>query len=252
MRKVATSSTSSYWRFDAETPACLRLVCFPHAGGSAGAYRHWSRLVSPETELCVAQYPGRQERFSEQAPSDLSALGAAVAAALHAETSVPTVLFGHSMGATIAAETAFGLHALGDPPALLVASASRAPGLHGDLDPTDHDDNELIGRMPYLSDDDRRAYADPDLGPLLTAVLRSDLLALSGHRAGAVPPLPTPVVCVAAADDPHFGADDAGDWQRFTEQPIRTIGFGGGHFYLSREPGAVVAAVEDLAREVLR
>ncbi|MEK8104564.1 thioesterase domain-containing protein [Micromonospora sp. M12] len=39
-------------------PTAMRLVCFPHAGGSATFYHPLSRLVDADIEILAVQYPG--------------------------------------------------------------------------------------------------------------------------------------------------------------------------------------------------
>src|SRR5581483_2496767 len=58
-----------------------RLVCFPHAGGSASFFRAWGSNL-PGIEVHAVRYPGRGERISEPPPTDLRQLGDEIAAAV--------------------------------------------------------------------------------------------------------------------------------------------------------------------------
>ena len=42
-----------------------RLICFPHAGGSASFFSGWANMFSETTEVCAVQFPGRQQRMAE-------------------------------------------------------------------------------------------------------------------------------------------------------------------------------------------
>ncbi|MFF7443283.1 thioesterase II family protein [Streptomyces sp. NPDC008122] len=46
-----------------------RLVCAPHAGGTAQAYRGWPAGRPADVEVHDVQYPGRQDRLGEPAPA---------------------------------------------------------------------------------------------------------------------------------------------------------------------------------------
>ena len=50
------------------TPApgsAVRLVCLPHAGGSASFFFPVSRALAPDVEVLAVQYPARQARHRE-------------------------------------------------------------------------------------------------------------------------------------------------------------------------------------------
>src|SRR5947207_2161455 len=106
----------------------LRLVCFPHAGAGATAYRSWPDLLPPDVELLSVCYPGRQDRFAEPFAPSVDALAAGVADALVPLTGGPFALFGHSMGAMVAYEVAVRLEqAHGIVPRHLFLSGRRTP-----------------------------------------------------------------------------------------------------------------------------
>jgi surfactin synthase thioesterase subunit len=43
----------------------IPLLCFHHAGGHAGMFRAWPRLMTPAVEPIAVQLPGRADRFRE-------------------------------------------------------------------------------------------------------------------------------------------------------------------------------------------
>jgi pyochelin biosynthetic protein PchC len=54
-----------------------RLVCFPHAGGSAGYFRPLALRFdadAPGVDVLAAQHPGRQDRFREPVVTDIGRL----------------------------------------------------------------------------------------------------------------------------------------------------------------------------------
>jgi hypothetical protein len=50
-----------------------RLLCFPHAGGSAAAFSRLSSFLTPDIELLAVEYPGRLERREDPPAEDISA-----------------------------------------------------------------------------------------------------------------------------------------------------------------------------------
>lgn len=97
-------------------PPRLRLLCLPHAGGSATFFFPLSAGLHPETEVLAVQYPGRQDRRKEPALRSIEDLAYAVTAEIADEGAAPLALFGHSTGAILAFETTRRLEARGSLP----------------------------------------------------------------------------------------------------------------------------------------
>ena len=70
---TAATAEGSAWvrRFHPAPHARTRLICFPHAGGSATFYFPVSRAMSPAVDVLAIQYPGRQDRRGEACIDDL-------------------------------------------------------------------------------------------------------------------------------------------------------------------------------------
>ena len=122
------------WLQPIDTPADaadvrLRLILFPHAGGSALAFREWE--MPQEFEVLAVQLPGRGPRHGEPACTSLAEVVDAVVDALRPTivSGMPFAFFGHSFGSLVAVEVASVLEkrGLGLPRAVFV-SAHPAPG----------------------------------------------------------------------------------------------------------------------------
>src|SRR6476660_355444 len=105
------SPRSGAWvrRFRTGPAAPTRLFCFPHAGGSATFYFPVAKLVPADVEVLAIQYPGRQDRRGEACIEDLHVLADRVAEQVAELADRPFALFGHSLVATVAFETALRL-----------------------------------------------------------------------------------------------------------------------------------------------
>ena len=109
--------------------AHVRLIAFPHAGGSATAYRLWE--LPPEIELFAVQQPGRGLRHAEPSCSSLDELCNGIIEALRPtlDVGIPFAFFGHSFGSLVAVEVARTLEARGlGLPFMVLVSAHPAPG----------------------------------------------------------------------------------------------------------------------------
>ena len=107
-----------------QVDAKARLIAFPHAGGSAAAYRDWE--LPAELELWAVQPAGRGARYSVRAATSLDELRDEVIEALKPtlDTGVPFAFFGHSFGCVLAVEVARALDQRALPlPLVLLLSA---------------------------------------------------------------------------------------------------------------------------------
>lgn len=230
--------------YESRPQARLRLFCFPHAGGTASAYRLWPPLLPTAVEVLAVQYPGREERFSEPCLTTMAELVDGVVAGIRAELDRPFVFFGHSMGAAVAYETALALHRLGLPmPQRLVLSGKEAPEHveYGEIHL--RDDDGLVAELVGLGGTGTAVLEHPELRELLLPIVRSDYKLIETYQPTEAPKLSCPVTAFVGEDDPELTIEQARDWQRTTTGEFDLQVFPGDHFYLMDGRAQVVAAL---------
>ncbi|MER6050122.1 alpha/beta fold hydrolase [Streptomyces sp. NPDC001793] len=217
-----------------------RVVCFPHAGGGAGAYRPLATAVAARTaggrpyEVLAVQYPGRNDRIRESRVEDLRALAAGVHRAVAPLAGRPLILLGHSMGALVAYEVARLLERAGTGPAHLLVSSAWAPSRVRGGTVHLRDDEGLIEEIRRTRGTDPRLLDNPDVLAMALPVVRSDYRAVETYRDRAGPPLAAPVTALTGDDDPLVDVEDVAAWRQHTAGGFRLRVFpGGDHFYLS-------------------
>ncbi|RJL20550.1 thioesterase II family protein [Bailinhaonella thermotolerans] len=213
--------------------AARRLVCFPHAGGSAAFYRAWSRAL-PSVEVHAVQYPGRADRIAEPYVEDVARMARHVVQAVAPLLDRPLALFGHSMGALVAYETARLLEDRGAVPAHLFVSGARPAH---DPDRVDEavagrDDDGFVAALLALGGSDAELLADPDMRELVLPYVRSDFRAVESYRHRPGPPLAAPVTALIGAEDPKVDAARAEGWRDLTRGGFALRALPGDHFYL--------------------
>ncbi|MBO0820999.1 MAG: thioesterase, partial [Nocardiopsaceae bacterium] len=171
-----------------------RLICFPHAGGSATFYFPVAKRLPADVELLAIQYPGRQDRRGEACVEDIRVLADRVAEKLAELADQPFALFGHSLGATVAFETALRLQEeRGVSPVRLYASGRRAPSCHREESLHLRDDAHLIEEMKQMDGTDPQVFANEEVLRMVLPSFRSDYRAAETYRYRPGPALDCPV-----------------------------------------------------------
>lgn len=234
---------STWLRRYHSSQADLRLVCLPHAGGSASFYHPVSRALSPVADVLAVQYPGRQDRHAEPGIGDLQRLADEVAEVLRPLTDLPLVLFGHSMGALLGYEVALRLERSGTRPQILFASGRRAPSRYRQENVHGYDDARLIAELRKLGGTDSRLLDEPDVTRMLLPAIRSDYRAVEIYRSRPEDRLSCPVVVLTGESDPQVTPEEAQAWQDHTSGPFELVTYPGGHFFLVDQASAVIEAI---------
>jgi pyochelin biosynthetic protein PchC len=242
---TVSSIGSSAWvrRFHPAPQAGTRLICFPHAGGSASYYFPVSRALSPTVDVLAIQYPGRQDRRTERCVEDIRELADLVVAELAEWTDRPIMLFGHSLGATLAFEVALRLQDRGVTPLGLFASGRRAPSCHRAESVHLSDDDHLVDTLKRMSGTDSRTLGDEEMLRLILPAVRSDYKAAETYRYQPSPRLRCPVVALIGDDDPEVTVDEARAWREHTSAEFAMKVFSGGHFYLNEHAAGVMSEI---------
>lgn len=238
-------------RFHPADGAAARLVCFPHAGGSAPYFYHVGRMLAPGLDVLAVQYPGRQERRHEPVIESVPELADRVVAELRPWLDRPFALFGHSLGAVLAYEVARRLEAEGRRPLGLLASGHRAP--HVERHDTAHllDDDGLIAELRRLSGTDDALLDDDELLRLVLPCVRGDYKAAETYAYRPGPPLSCPVVGLTGDADPLVPVAEARGWAEHTTGGFELDVLPGGHFYLNDHVPALVERIRGfVAREL--
>ncbi|MEO3743391.1 alpha/beta fold hydrolase [Plantactinospora sp. B5E13] len=231
----------AYHRVDNPT---LRLICLPHAGGVPTAFRGWPPLLPEGVQVLAVCYPGRQDRLAEACITTMDEMADRICAALLPYADRPLALFGHSMGAAIAHETAARLEARhGVRPVALFLSGRPAPARtnHGELHR--QDDHALVREVRALGAADASVYDNPDLRELLLPALRADYRLIETYRPDRPPTVGTPVFGYLGDADPAYRPDDMASWAEVTTAGCTVHVLPGGHFYLHPQERKLVSNI---------
>jgi pyochelin biosynthetic protein PchC len=225
---------STWFRsFRPATAARLRMVCLPHAGGSARFFRDWADDLPDDVELLAVQYPGREDRLEDDQAGDLCRLADRIVAALEPALDRPIALFGHSLGAAIAYEMARRIEQR-DSGADLTLIVSGRPGPRRERGGVQHllDDDGLCTELIRLGGTNALVFEHPELLRLVLPAVREDYRLSETYRPNVEILLSCPVVACRGADDPEVTAAESHAWHEVTRGEFTSWVYRGSHFFL--------------------
>jgi medium-chain acyl-[acyl-carrier-protein] hydrolase len=253
-RPAKTPKNPWFLCFRPASRARLRLVCFPHAGGTAAAYRSFPSALPAGIEVLGLQLPGRGSRFKEPLAVRLGPLLDVLAGeAEKLAADAPLAFFGHSMGALIAFELARHLRRRGAPlPLSLLVAGYRAPGLPEESAPL-----HPLSEAAFLREVQRygglpqSVLEQPELLEMVVPILRADFELIETWNVAPEAPLAVPITAFGGQSDASASEADMRAWSAHTERPFALHMLPGDHFFVQSAEPALLDLVRGALAEAL-
>ena len=228
---------------DSSEKAKLRLFLFPPAGSDVTIFNKWEDNFSSYVEVCKLKLPGRGMRYNEPLESNCQILADKIAEVIDENTNIPFVIFGHSMGALIAYETAILLQAKGNKFLKEIClSAMKSPDCVSDDGCFENDNSQKIS-MHSLSDAELQKkliefggmpseiLSDSSLIEFLLPIFRNDLYLCDTYHLNKKIVLNIPIVVYGGKSDSVANSNDLAKWKDFSSKKVHVLMFQGNHFY---------------------
>ena len=209
-----------------------RLFCFHHAGGSVVIFNKW-RSYSPSVDVIPVEIPGRGNRMEESCITDFETLIKQTSAALAgAYDGRPFFIYGHSLGAAVAFETACALQRIYNikPQKLIVA------GRHAPMDPDCSDYRCSMGLealkkdLLHLGMMDQDTLEDETFQQFFLPMIYKDYQLHEDYQYQGGR-LDIPVIAMNGKSDDTADADQMDRWALVTDEGFTRYEFEGGHFF---------------------
>ncbi|HEV7474828.1 MAG TPA: alpha/beta fold hydrolase [Pyrinomonadaceae bacterium] len=233
------------FRSPIDSPARVRLFCFPYAGGGAAIFRAWSRELESDIEIIPALLPGRESRLREPAHTRLDPIIDALASDIIPYLDKPFAFFGHSMGALISFELARRLRQEhGIEPDHLFISGRRAPQLP-EKDPHVHElpEPDFVAEVERLNGTPREVLAHAELRALLVPALRADFGVCQTYTYLDDAPLSCSLTVLGGLNDETVSREKLEAWCTQTTGVCRLQMFPGDHFFINTEQFAILQLI---------
>lgn len=226
--------------------AAVQLICVPHAGAGASAYRDWQDRLGPAIEVLPVQLPGREARFAEPLVRSVFELADGMLDAVLERVRGPVAIFGHSMGSLIGYELAQALAAQGETPVHLFVSGYAAPHLPP-RGPALHTlpDQEFQDHISALQGTASEVLDHPELMELLRRVLKADYELCETYRHPERPAFSVPITALGGEQDPDTTGERLARWDDLSTGRTTARWFTGGHFYLHHHLDELMAIIDD-------
>lgn len=231
-------------RYRPSRGATARLVCLPHAGGSASFFLPVSVALSPGVDVVAIQYPGRQDRRTEPPIDDMAVLADRIHDILRRQPELPTILFGHSMGAVIGFEVTRRLEADGHAPIRLFASGRRGPSTYRNETVHLRDDAGILAEVRKMSGTASSLLGDDELMRAVLPALRADYKATETYVCPEDVTVDSPITALVGDNDPKTTVDEARAWARQTAGAFDLHVFSGGHFFLTDHADEIIKIIK--------
>jgi medium-chain acyl-[acyl-carrier-protein] hydrolase len=226
-----------------ESPAA-RLVCVPHAGAGAAAFKMWTEQVSDDVELIAVRLPGREHLFEQTPLTNMPAIGASLGALL-AGMAGPVGLFGYCAGAFAAFEAARRMTGEHAPPAILAVCSQVAPH-RNTPGPAIHalPSDRLKEALRAMGGTEPIVLEHEEFWEVTEPAVRADYEAAETYATRPEPRIPCDVLAFRGSGDAEVTAEDVGAWAEVTSGACATHHLDGGHFLLRTRAAEVLTEVE--------
>lgn len=227
----------------------VKLFIIPYAGASTAVFNNWKQFVPDSIELVLIELSGKGRRIREPLYTSIEEATNDVFDIISQQLDgVPFVIFGHSLGSTIAFETVKKLeHSDIGAPLHLILSGRKAPHLSKDglilHKLPEHEFKSEIIKLGGIPEELIRNEELMDLFlPIIMTDIRINELYIPGEEV-----IQCPMTVMGGTGDRLVDYNGLKQWLRYTKNDFNILRFPGGHFFLHENEQRIVTAINAIA-----
>lgn len=211
------------------------LFLFPYAGGGASIFRKW-RDFFKDIKLYAAQYPGRENRITEEPINEFDVLLNNIFERLKEiiTDEKPYYLFGHSLGTKVVYELTLKIISNKLPkPKGIIVSAGRAP-CYKEKNPIYHmEDSEFIKEINRFSGTPMEIIENIEIMKVFLPVLRADFVIDETYVNEKITKLDIPILGIIGTEDKELTIEQLKKWEDYTTKEFNYKYIEGGHMFIN-------------------
>ena len=223
------------------------IFMFPYAGGGVSSFKNWGEQFM-FNKVYFAQYPGRENRFSEKAISNIKELVEEIFEDMKMvfDFKLPYYFFGHSMGTKIVYGLALKLKENGFPiPAGLIISAGRAP-CYKEPNPIYHlDDEGFIEGLRRYDGTPNEILDNKDLISIFLPTLRADFIIDEDYQDIEGKKVDSNILGLMGDIDEEMKLEELLKWQDYTTKDFSYKYIEGKHMFVNTSSESVIKAIKE-------
>lgn len=225
----------------------IRIFCFPYAGGGASAYRNWSSYFPDYIGIYPIQIPGRENRITEDALTDMDELVDRIEVAMRPYISTKFLIFGHSLGAKISYEVCNRIREKKEnEPCHLIVSGSRAPHIPEPEPLHNLKDSDFIEAMKRYSGMSKEFLENKDLLNLYLPIFRADFILDETYHYTEYEKFDFPITAIYGDQDQDSEIETVEAWSKYTKKYFKKKEFHGEHFFIKTSEYEVLTYIKDI------
>lgn len=212
----------------------VNLLCFPHAGGTAGIYHELlANEVAENIKIVPIELPGRGKRFCETLIEDfddlIDDLWSCIKSIITKEEEY--ALFGYSMGSRLIFALYYKIveHNF-KPPVNMFFCASEIPEIN--IAYNDLNDNNIIQDLICFGGTSDEVLENEELLEIVIPIMRADLKVMNSyHYIGNKEKIKCPIIIINGKQDFETIAGIQG-WSNYTDSTCEFVFYDDGHFFI--------------------
>ena len=213
----------------------MKLLCFPHAGGTSETFRKWEKHLKG-IELIPVDPPGRGKRMGEPLCKTIDEMVKDVKRQMQAliGSGEEYAVYGHSMGCLLIYEALHELWAAGfHLPVHVFLSGKNPPHIPVDTPIHQMDDAEFIKYVVQIGGVEAKFFDNPLVEKLYLPVMRADMAIVCTYcNTEKRRRLPVDASYFFASNDRLIQFAYVKQWSDYFEGAFRMYCYEGGHFFM--------------------
>lgn len=224
-----------------------KLICLPHAGGMTSSYWQWTGYISEDIELVPMELAGRGIRFKDPFYADMREAIEDLYQKLTKEVrNDDYVIFGHSMGSTLAYELALKIErAKFFLPKHIIFSGKEPICSKVETGGFDiGNDNAILDELTRMGGMPQKLLENKEIMQMFLPIIKADLHMLNEYACKSLIPLEVPISIFYGMQDEYVAEGKIMlGWKVYSTISCDFYQFNGRHFYLFEDIANVVNTI---------